>query len=130
MFGDLPDRQSAQHPYPGRTDRTAKEILNPKHGRRQVVREMYAWLGGRYPGVVLVKAQFNAITPENILLGIRSTPHPVHDFAPTAVHHEDSGVRQKPLRTRFIGAAFDGRSEEHTSELQSRQYLVCRLLLA
>src|SRR3712207_8128437 len=26
-----------------------------------------------------------------------------------------------------IGA--DGRSEEHTSELQSRQYLVCRLLL-
>src|SRR3712207_8357948 len=25
--------------------------------------------------------------------------------------------------------AGDGRSEEHTSELQSRQYLVCRLLL-
>src|SRR3712207_7332362 len=25
--------------------------------------------------------------------------------------------------------SFDGRSEEHTSELQSRQYLVCRLLL-
>src|SRR3712207_7634833 len=24
---------------------------------------------------------------------------------------------------------FNGRSEEHTSELQSRQYLVCRLLL-
>src|SRR3712207_6945112 len=28
---------------------------------------------------------------------------------------------------RLVGAA--GRSEEHTSELQSRQYLVCRLLL-
>src|SRR3712207_8958703 len=27
------------------------------------------------------------------------------------------------------GAAEDVRSEEHTSELQSRQYLVCRLLL-
>src|SRR3712207_7774722 len=26
-------------------------------------------------------------------------------------------------------AGQDGRSEEHTSELQSRQYLVCRLLL-
>src|SRR3712207_8917748 len=26
-------------------------------------------------------------------------------------------------------APFGGRSEEHTSELQSRQYLVCRLLL-
>src|SRR3712207_9110315 len=31
--------------------------------------------------------------------------------------HEDAGVR------------VDERSEEHTSELQSRQYLVCRLLL-
>src|SRR3712207_8411112 len=27
------------------------------------------------------------------------------------------------------GTGGDGRSEEHTSELQSRQYLVCRLLL-
>src|SRR3712207_7679801 len=27
------------------------------------------------------------------------------------------------------GAEGEGRSEEHTSELQSRQYLVCRLLL-
>src|SRR3712207_8104638 len=27
------------------------------------------------------------------------------------------------------GASTGGRSEEHTSELQSRQYLVCRLLL-
>src|SRR3712207_7912471 len=36
--------------------------------------------------------------------GSRARPHP------------------RPLRSR-------GRSEEHTSELQSRQYLVCRLLL-
>src|SRR3712207_8621576 len=28
-----------------------------------------------------------------------------------------------------VGDAVGGRSEEHTSELQSRQYLVCRLLL-
>src|SRR5947209_12252261 len=35
-----------------------------------------------------------------------------------------------PCETRFarIESAVD-RSEEHTSELQSRQYLVCRLLL-
>src|SRR3712207_8809905 len=36
------------------------------------------------------------------------------------------------LAGRFVHeAAFEraGRSEEHTSELQSRQYLVCRLLL-
>src|SRR3712207_9528173 len=36
--------------------------------------------------------------------------------------------RESLARTEEIG--FDGyRSEEHTSELQSRQYLVCRLLL-
>src|SRR3712207_8010117 len=29
----------------------------------------------------------------------------------------------------LVGLAADERSEEHTSELQSRQYLVCRLLL-
>src|SRR3712207_7698773 len=28
-----------------------------------------------------------------------------------------------------VGRLLDARSEEHTSELQSRQYLVCRLLL-
>src|SRR5258707_4733937 len=28
-----------------------------------------------------------------------------------------------------LGQLIDARSEEHTSELQSRQYLVCRLLL-
>src|SRR5258707_6464803 len=36
------------------------------------------------------------------------------------------------LRVTHSGGAeiqFAGRSEEHTSELQSRQYLVCRLLL-
>src|SRR3712207_7993913 len=30
---------------------------------------------------------------------------------------------------RAVVPRADGRSEEHTSELQSRQYLVCRLLL-
>src|SRR3712207_7852020 len=30
---------------------------------------------------------------------------------------------------RDVGEEHDRRSEEHTSELQSRQYLVCRLLL-
>src|SRR3712207_7727960 len=34
-----------------------------------------------------------------------------------------------PTSTASGGASGDARSEEHTSELQSRQYLVCRLLL-
>src|SRR3712207_7096295 len=34
-----------------------------------------------------------------------------------------------PVAEKLGGADRTGRSEEHTSELQSRQYLVCRLLL-
>src|SRR3712207_7649968 len=34
-----------------------------------------------------------------------------------------------PLLAAAAGEVSPGRSEEHTSELQSRQYLVCRLLL-
>src|SRR3712207_7323639 len=37
---------------------------------------------------------------------------------------EGEGLAGRVLRNRA-----NGRSEEHTSELQSRQYLVCRLLL-
>src|SRR3712207_7356004 len=49
-------------------------------------------------------------------------------------HHadarEDHVVGGVVVRQRFrIGSLPGQRSEEHTSELQSRQYLVCRLLL-
>src|SRR3712207_7205257 len=46
------------------------------------------------------------------------------------------GARSQPIHAQEVlaqspalGAAGYDRSEEHTSELQSRQYLVCRLLL-
>src|SRR3712207_8507484 len=44
-------------------------------------------------------------------------------------------IRRSGADERFVGVLLPltnllmGRSEEHTSELQSRQYLVCRLLL-
>src|SRR3712207_8058389 len=38
-------------------------------------------------------------------------------------------VRQSPCTSSTMGTRLRARSEEHTSELQSRQYLVCRLLL-
>src|SRR3712207_7493366 len=42
----------------------------------------------------------------------------------------DVGARLPPTgTTQAIRDLFAQRSEEHTSELQSRQYLVCRLLL-
>src|SRR3712207_3491555 len=53
-------------------------------------------------------------------------------FAQHASDHEHRGRETQPLQRRqrrtqevFVPV----RSEEHTSELQSRQYLVCRLLL-
>src|SRR3712207_7040160 len=41
------------------------------------------------------------------------------------------GERRRPADVHVRGGGLDlqERSEEHTSELQSRQYLVCRLLL-
>src|SRR3712207_8264218 len=35
---------------------------------------------------------------------------------------------EEKVRTELQDAGVENRSEEHTSELQSRQYLVCRLL--
>src|SRR3712207_8110376 len=61
----------------------------------------------------------------DVLLAIARAPMeirgygPVKDAAVVKVKSEVEGLLER-LRTR---------SEEHTSELQSRQYLVCRLLL-
>src|SRR3712207_7696513 len=50
-----------------------------------------------------------------------------------AVVAVDDDPRHSVRASQHLGRARDvalrGRSEEHTSELQSRQYLVCRLLL-
>src|SRR3712207_8103802 len=61
-------------------------------------------------------------------------PPPAHDARAVAPPLPPRGLA-RPLR-RAAGRAAGGRrggdgrrSEEHTSELQSRQYLVCRLLL-
>src|SRR3712207_8016382 len=47
-------------------------------------------------------------------------------FATSSAETSDSFLSSSSVRSSSSG---DGRSEEHTSELQSRQYLVCRLLL-
>src|SRR3712207_7901000 len=47
----------------------------------------------------------------------------------TAVWRVAAGVRGLAGLPSYRPAKGPGRSEEHTSELQSRQYLVCRLLL-
>src|SRR5687768_17916072 len=47
--------------------------------------------------------------------------------APRRARRPSTASRRAPPRTR--GAASRARSEEHTSELQTRLHLVCRLLL-
>src|SRR3712207_8330719 len=56
--------------------------------------------------------------------GVAATRRGVHRLA---LHHPAVYVRVR--RHLPPHALPDRRSEEHTSELQSRQYLVCRLLL-
>src|SRR2546422_3877076 len=54
-------------------------------------------------------------------------------FAEAAYHHPDLAVTWGrvivKLKNHAAGGITDKRSEEHTSELQSRLHLVCRLLL-
>src|SRR5690349_22062495 len=50
--------------------------------------------------------------------------------APTCARHPGGPRRGRPAATgAAVGVELPGRSEEHTSELQSRRDLVCRLLL-
>src|SRR5258707_2274375 len=55
-----------------------------------------------------------------------SLPSAPHDHSPSQTTRLTSTSRA--ARTNGLHKS-TGRSEEHTSELQSRQYLVCRLLL-
>src|SRR3712207_7928382 len=56
------------------------------------------------------------------VLAAKGSVHPHKKFVGQVyVLKKEEGGRHTPF--------FNGRSEEHTSELQSRQYLVCRLLL-
>src|SRR5947209_15621251 len=54
---------------------------------------------------------------------------PWHDCMRRMISRARSRENSARCARRACAHASGGRSEEHTSELQSRQYLVCRLLL-
>src|SRR2546425_8854394 len=54
---------------------------------------------------------------------------PPHKALGPSWQHEHPGARGGPDRSTPIDQQVRSRSEEHTSELQSLAYLVCRLLL-
>src|SRR3712207_8657320 len=61
-------------------------------------------------------------------LPLRQTHHS-GQVVPTAYPALPHALLSAPLSYAHWPPYASGRSEEHTSELQSRQYLVCRLLL-
>src|SRR3712207_7406660 len=86
-----------------------------------------------FPYTTLFRSQFNSLTPENAM---KMGPiHPeenryfwqdadaIVDFA------QSNGMKVRGHTLCWHQQTPKWRSEEHTSELQSRQYLVCRLLL-
>src|SRR2546425_2329760 len=80
-----------------------------------------------FPYTTLFRSSLQSGQSDGKLVG-SAGGHPLHR-GPAGNHH--AGARRSLWRARTgLGAAAIGfRSEEHTSELQSLAYLVCRLLL-
>src|SRR3712207_8824915 len=58
-----------------------------------------------------------------------STPSQTSESSNSSALNAQSLLQRAQVGFGFLTKPFGPRSEEHTSELQSRQYLVCRLLL-
>src|SRR5258707_8063527 len=97
--------------------------------------EKYTWRPGE--GVRSVGEVFTHITAANygVARALGAAPPAGLDFKAIAALSGDKPKVLQALKDSFahfrtaIVALSEARSEEHTSELQSRQYLVCRLLL-
>src|SRR3712207_7028445 len=75
--------------------------------------------GPKHLDLTLTRAQFNNLTADLV----EATAGPVRRAM------EDAGLKAGEVDQVILVGGSTRRSEEHTSELQSRQYLVCRLLL-
>src|SRR5947209_11580460 len=84
----------------------------------------YTTLFRSEPGDVLEPGSDRELLCDQRLLALFQHPAPLLEPAGTLLQ-----PRQPLLDHLLAPLALAARSEEHTSELQSRQYLVCRLLL-
>src|SRR3712207_7100481 len=84
-----------------------------------------------FPYTTLFRSQTPTGCPGVSRETVLSTTHNGDDRRPTRSRTTERGRLQdeaaRARRAHCVGRV--SRSEEHTSELQSRQYLVCRLLL-
>src|SRR2546422_6007557 len=109
-----------------------QRLLGQVQALAELARE-FAWQWRRF----LMKLEGESAVELNPLLQGGVRPHPYFEGAPlvawkAAIEEEIHGLEQRRLEGA-VALAQAGprleRSEEHTSELQSRLHLVCRLLL-
>src|SRR3712207_8669571 len=93
------------------------------------VRTCAAWFGGERASLVgASRRRVLAVVPESGAAGELDLTLE-SDGRRTPPAKFTAGAKLAGDLHLVANPAFDPRSEEHTSELQSRQYLVCRLLL-
>src|SRR3712207_9013890 len=82
-----------------------------------------------FPYTTLFRSSRNLLRRQRAPGGVRGA----QDVPTVEVRQQNANRRVRPtcmeVADSAVGARVAERSEEHTSELQSRQYLVCRLLL-
>src|SRR3989441_9018002 len=74
-----------------------------------------------FPYTTLFRSKVLNVSKKDLLKDLQRAPEFDQSATFKKVYEEEFGI--------FGGAPFGARSEEHTSELQSLAYLVCRLLL-
>src|SRR3712207_8720959 len=79
-----------------------------------------------FPYTTLFRSRDACFVQASVTLSSRDTIGPCQTLRPTS---PPPSALPLPSRSDGCGRSSTARSEEHTSELQSRQYLVCRLLL-
>src|SRR3712207_8382168 len=83
-----------------------------------------------FPYTTLFRSQRSATVLPGLVLPVNARPFLVDPSRGTVMKDLTGEPRVREYAFQYVGEEkVDGRSEEHTSELQSRQYLVCRLLL-
>src|SRR3712207_7912939 len=84
-----------------------------------------------FPYTTLFRSGIKVLDRSELILDIFATRAETHEakLQVELAQMQYTYPRLAKMWGHFGRAAGTGRSEEHTSELQSRQYLVCRLLL-
>src|SRR3712207_7279583 len=84
-----------------------------------------------FPCTTLIRSEAEPLVGPEMAFGAPETDLYLvgHDHSACLPHLADRLVEKAGGQIREALVRHERRSEEHTSELQSRQYLVCRLLL-